>query len=146
MRAIIGYGNSLRGEDAFGLDVIKELQKVPLKETKLIAAHQLTPEMVLELQEADEIIFIDSCHDEKNPYALACSLNEQSTLNLSHHVSPKTVIYMLKNLYAKNPDFYIYSMMSDSFDVIEDKRRYRKCVERVSKHLGGTANLIGFFI
>lgn len=135
MRAIIGYGSSIRGEDAFGLDVIKELQNSPLKETKLISAHQLTPEMVLELQDADEIIFIDSCHDEKNPYALACSLVEQSTLNLSHHISPKTIIYMLINLYAKNPDFYIYSMMSGSFDVIGDKRRYRESVERVSKHL-----------
>lgn len=135
MRVIIGYGSSIRGEDAFGLDVIKELQNSPLKETKLISAHQLTPEMVLELQDADQIIFIDSCHDEKNPYALACSLVEQSTLNLSHHISPKTIIYMLKNLYAKNPDFYIYSMMSGSFDVIGDKRRYRESVERVSKHL-----------
>lgn len=135
MRAIIGYGNSLRGEDAFGLDVIKELQNSPLKETKLISAHQLTPEMVLELQDADEIIFIDSCHDEKNKYALACSLLEQRSLNLSHHISPKTIIYMLKNLYAKNPDFYIYSMMSSNFDVVEDKRRYRESVERVSKHL-----------
>lgn len=135
MRAIIGYGNSLRGEDAFGLDVIKELQKLQLKETKLLSAHQLTPEMTLELQDADEILFIDSCHDEKNQYSLACSLVEQSSLNLSHHISPKTVIYMLKSLYAKNPNFYIYSMMSSSFDVIEDKRRYRESVERVSKHL-----------
>lgn len=135
MRAIIGYGSSIRGEDAFGLDVIEELQKAPLKETKLISAHQLTPEMVLELQEADEIIFIDTCHDEKNPYALACSLVKQSSLNLSHHISPKTIIYMLKSLYAKFPDFYIYSMMSGSFDIIEDKKRYRECVERVSKHL-----------
>lgn len=135
MRAIIGYGSSIRGEDAFGLDVIKELQKLTLKETKLLLAHQLTPEMVLELQEAYEIVFIDSCHDEKNPYALACSLAEQSTLNLSHHISPKTIIYMLKSLYAKNPNFYIYSMMSGSFDVIGNKRRYRECVERVSKHL-----------
>ncbi|MDQ1245108.1 MAG: hypothetical protein QG565_1449 [Campylobacterota bacterium] len=135
MRAVIGYGNSLRGEDAFGLDVIKELQKLPLKETKLLSAHQLTPEMTLELQDADEIIFIDSCHDDKNPYALACSLAEQSTLNLSHHISPKTIIYMLKNLYAKNPDFYIYSMMSSNFESITDNKRYKETITAVTKHL-----------
>jgi hydrogenase maturation protease len=135
MRAIIGYGSAIRGEDAFGLDVIKELQNFPLKETKLISAHQLTPEMVLELQDADEIIFIDSCHDEKNRYALACSLSEQSTLNLSHHISPKTIIYMLKNLYAKNPDFYIYSMMSSSFESIADNKRYKEAITIISRHL-----------
>ena len=42
MRVIIGYGNELRGEDAFGLDVIKELQKLSLKDTKLISVFQLT--------------------------------------------------------------------------------------------------------
>lgn len=135
MRAIIGYGSSIRGEDAFGLDVIKELQNFPLKETKLLSAHQLTPEMTLELQDADEILFIDSCHDEKNPYALACSLAEQSTLNLSHHISPKTIIYMLKNLYAKNPHFYIYSMMSNSFESITDNKRYKEAIRIVSRHL-----------
>lgn len=135
MRVVIGYGSSIRGEDAFGLDVIKELQNSPLKKTKLISAHQLTPEMVLELQDADEIIFIDSCHDEKNPYALACSLSEQSTLNLSHHISPKTIIYMLKNLYAKNPHFYIYSMMSNNFEGITDNKRYKEAITIVSRHL-----------
>lgn len=135
MRAIIGYGNSLRGEDAFGLDVIKELQNSGLKETKLISAHQLTPEMTLELQDADEIVFIDSCHDDKNPYALACSLVEQSSLNLSHHISPKTIIYMLKNLYAKNPDFYIYSMMSSNFESITDNKRYKEAIRLIAEHL-----------
>ncbi|MBE0513399.1 hypothetical protein [Sulfurimonas sp.] len=135
MRAIIGYGSSIRGEDAFGLDVIKELQKLPLKETKLISVHQLTPEMVLELQDADEILFIDSCHDEKNPYALACSLREQSTLNLSHHISPKTIIYMLRSLYAKNPHFYIYSMMSGSFDGITDNVRYKDRVSMTADYI-----------
>lgn len=135
MRVVIGYGSSIRGEDAFGLDVIKELQNSPLKDTKLISAHQLTPEIVLELQEADEIIFIDACHDEKSPYALACSLAEQSSLNLSHHISPKTIIYMLKNLYAKNPDFYIYSMMSNNFESITDDKRYKEKILMTADHI-----------
>lgn len=135
MRSIIGYGNAIRGEDAFGLDVIKELKQLKPKNTKLLSAHQLTPEMVLELQDSNEIIFIDSCHDDKNPYALACSLSEQSNLSLSHHISPKTIIYMLKNLYAKNPNFYIYSMMSNSFDAITDKKRYTEAVSMTAEHI-----------
>ena len=135
MRAVIGYGSSIRGEDAFGLDVIKELQKLQLKKTKLFSAHQLTPETVLELQVADEIIFIDTCHDDQNPYALACSLVEQNTLNLSHHISPKTIIYMLRSLYSKNPHFYIYSMMSDSFDGITDNVRYKERVSMTAEHI-----------
>jgi hydrogenase maturation protease len=135
MRVIIGYGNSLRGEDAFGLDVIKELQRLSLKDTKLISGHQLIPEIVLELLDANEIIFIDTCYDEKNNYSLACSLTQQNNLNLSHHISPKTIIQMLNTLYGNHPDFFIYSMMSSSFDEIMDLKKYRECVDVVSKHL-----------
>lgn len=138
MRVIIGYGNELRGEDAFGLDVVRELQKIELKETKFISLHQLTPETVLELLEANEIVFIDTCYDEENHYALACSIKEQNSLNLSHHISPKMIIHMLKNLYAKEPKFLIYSMMSCSFDEISDKKMYEKCVKSIVKQLVNT--------
>ena len=135
MRAIIGYGNELRGEDSFGADVIKELQKLSLHDTKLIAMHQLTPEIVLELLEVDEVIFVDTCYDEKNHYALACLLKEQSSLNLSHHISPKTIIYMLNTLYDKKPEFLIYSMMSACFEKIADIKKYNNCIKMVAKQL-----------
>ena len=135
MRVIIGYGNELRGEDAFGVDTIKKLQKLSLKNTKLLSLHQLTPEIVLQLLDANEIIFIDASYDEKNHYALACPLTEQDNLNLSHHISPKTIIYMLNNLYKNMPKFLIYSMMSRSFDTIEDTLRYQECVDAVALYL-----------
>ncbi len=135
MRVIVGYGNELRGEDAFGVDVIKELEKFHLKNTKLISAFQLTPEIVLELLEADEIIFIDACNNEKNHYALACSLSEQSRFNLSHHISPKTIIAMLESLYEKHPNFFIYSMMTKSFDNIKSEKIYKMKIEQIVHHI-----------
>ncbi|MDP2894632.1 MAG: hypothetical protein Q8N78_09750 [Sulfurimonas sp.] len=135
MRAVVGYGNELRGEDAFGVDVIKELQKFHLKNTKLISALQLTPEMVLELLEADEIIFVDACYDEENHYALACSLSRQSGFNLSHHITPKSVIGMLKSLYEKHPNFFIYSMMTNSFDNIKNENIYKMKIEQIVHHI-----------
>jgi len=135
MRVIIGYGNELRGEDAFGVDTIKKLKKLDLKNTRLISMHQLTPELVLQLLDANEIIFIDASYDEKNHYALACSLTEQDNLNLSHHISPKTIIHILESLYTKLPKFFIYSMIGKNFEKIEDARRYEKCIDRVAKQL-----------
>lgn len=135
MRCIIGYGNTLRGEDAFGVDVIEELQKFSLKSTKLITHLQLTPEIVLELLDADEIVFVDACYDAENHYKLACSLFGQKNLTLTHHISPKTIMQMLQNLYGKHPNFFIYSMMSNSFDTIKEPKRYKECVSAVVKDL-----------
>jgi len=135
MRVIIGYGNELRGEDSFGIEVIKELKKLPLDNTRLISAFQLTPEMVLELLEAYEIIFIDASFNEDNQYALACSTTQQNSLSLTHHISPKSIIYMLNNLYNRSPEFFIYSMMTNSFNKIKDKEEYENSIKLLSTHL-----------
>ena len=128
-RIIVGYGNTLRGEDAFGVDVIKELEKVDLENTKLISTFQLTPELVLDLLDFDEIIFIDACYSPDNTYALACTVLKQNSTNLSHHISPDVVIAMLNNIYGKYPHFEIHSMLTNNFDEIIDKKIYKTTIE-----------------
>jgi hydrogenase maturation protease len=138
MRVIIGCGNELRGEDAFGVDVLKKLQKLHLPDTKLISTHQLTPEIALDLLDANEIIFIDAAYSVDERYTLSCPILKQNNLNVSHHIEPKYIIEILKHLYHKDPAFYIYSMRSCSFDKIEDQKRYNLNVEKlvsyISKH------------
>jgi len=138
MKVVIGYGNELRGEDAFGIDVIKELKKFKPKETKLLSSHQLTPELVLDLLEADEVIFVDVCYEEKNCYELACSTTRQKNLNISHQIYPSTIMQMLKSLYEKTPAFSIYSMQSNSFEKILDIKKYKENLKKVTKYIFAT--------
>ena len=134
MRIIVGYGNTLRGEDGFGVDVIDRLQKHELKNTRLIKEYQLTPELCLELLDGDEIIFIDAAYGKK-PYTLASPVDDGQNNNLSHHISPKMLISMLNSLYGVSPKFKIYSMLTNQFDEIYDKRRYKMCIKEVVDHL-----------
>lgn len=134
MRIIIGYGNSLRGEDAFGVDVISLLQKKKLKDTKLLSQYQLTPELSLELLEASEIIFIDALYGTDN-YALACDITNNQNANLSHHIGPKVIIAMLNNIYNRYPKFQIYSMVTNQFDIIKNKKEYNRCLNLIASYL-----------
>ncbi len=134
MRAIVGYGNELRGEDAFGIDVIKKLEKQNPKETKLISAFGLTPEIALELLDADEVIFIDAAYDEQNCYALACTTQTESS-NLSHHILPQTIISILNDLYDRHPSYLIYSMLTNSFDEIKEMARYNAGIQKILNEL-----------
>lgn len=131
MRAIIGYGNKLRGEDAFGVDVLKELEKFELHETKLLTAFGLTPELVLELLEADEVIFIDACYSNNNHYALACNMLVQQTPQLSHHITPELLMEILRSLYNKTPKYTLYSMFSNNFEEIQNAELYKKSLNAV---------------
>lgn len=135
MRVILGYGNSLRGEDGFGVDVITELEKFDLPQTKLISVFQLTPEIVLELLCADEIVFVDACFSQTDNYSLACAINRQNGFNLTHHISPKMVMEMLNSLYKKYPKFQIHSMLSSNFDFIENEKKYMTNVRKVANYL-----------
>lgn len=135
MRAILGFGNSLRGEDGFGVDVLHELQKYSLKDTKLITAFQLTPELALELVGFDEIIFVDAADSEVHHYALACNLEKSNQNLLSHHISISTLLAILNTLYKSFPKYQIYSMLTNSYDRIEDREKYEQNIIKIAKFL-----------
>lgn len=129
MITIVGFGNELRGEDAFGVNVISELQKLKLQNLKLISCFQLTPELTLELKDSSKIIFIDAAYSVEEQYKLACNLQNNISNSLTHHISIDTLIYMLKQLYNKSPNFEIFSMLTSSFDKIRDEEKYLKCIK-----------------
>ena len=140
MRVIIGYGNTLRGEDAFGVDVINQLLKhskeKAFKNTKLISVFQLTPELCLELLEAKKIVFIDALYSLDLKNILVCDINQDiKGTNLSHHISPKIIIAMLKDLYNCSFSYEIYSMTTCSFEIITDNKNYENCVREVSSFI-----------
>jgi len=135
LRTIIGYGNDLRGEDAFGVDVLKNLELENLENTQLLTLFQLTPEILLDLLESDEIVFVDACYSPDYPYALACNLEEQNQNTLSHHISYTMIVKMLNSLYNKYPKYEVFSMLSLEFDEVKDEKKYRQVVKNVSTYL-----------
>ena len=136
MRIIVGYGNTLRGEDGFGVEVVRLLQTKKLHNTKLLEVFQLTPELVLELLEATEIIFVDAAYCEQNNYLFACRLQEKNEPLLSHHITPQTIMQSLKILYNKEPGYEIFSLLCSNFDTIEDARQYRDKIGVLCDFLG----------
>src|ERR1017187_6668201 len=89
---IIGYGNPLRGDDAFGWRVAErllELNHDPAVE--ILCLHQLTPELMDPLSRADFAIFIDACAGGK-PGAIAerrIEAGAAGTASFTHHATPK---------------------------------------------------------
>lgn len=137
MRYVIGYGNELRVEDAFGFDVVSKLDSKDLTNIKILSLYQLTPEIVLDLLDADEVIFIDALYSIENKYAIACSLYEHTkdSLSLTHHISYKVIIHMLNNLYDRFPKYEVYSMLTNNFEKAGDTAKYKKSIDQVVNHL-----------
>jgi hydrogenase maturation protease len=58
---IIGYGNSLRSDDAAGIKVAETIATWQLPHVRSLAVHQLTPELAAELAAVELVIFVDAC-------------------------------------------------------------------------------------
>ena len=125
-RIVVGFGNDLRGEDGFGIEVIEELRKYHLCDTKLISIFQLTPELALELKEFDEIIFVDAADSSSDHYALACNLETTQHNTLSHHISIETILGILHTLYGHFPKFQVYSILTDHYESIGEQKKYKE--------------------
>lgn len=134
-RLILGFGNTLRGEDAFGVDAVLLLQNNTLKNTTVLSAFQLTPEMALEMLEYSHIIFIDTAFSPSHAYALACSLEKSNRVNLSHHISAFHLIHILNTLYGHFPSFEIFSMLGNNFEAISNVVAYKEALEKTTQFL-----------
>lgn len=134
-RLIIGYGNTLRGQDAFGIDAIVQLDNKALHNTTLLSVFQLTPEMALEMLEYSHIVFIDTAFSPSHAYALACSLDNTHAVNLSHHISAFHLIDILNTLYQHCPSFEIFSMLGNNFETINDQVTYTQALHKTVEFL-----------
>ncbi len=58
---IIGYGNTLRGDDGFGRVAAETLrQTIRDPEIEILAVHQLTPELMEPISRAERVLFLDA--------------------------------------------------------------------------------------
>ena len=61
---VIGYGNSIRGDDAFGPLVAERLeQTLQADRVEVLSRHLLTPELAADVRDASLVIFIDASSD-----------------------------------------------------------------------------------
>jgi hydrogenase maturation protease len=115
---IIGYGNPLRGDDAFGWRVAErllELNHDPAVE--ILCLHQLTPELMDPLSRADFAIFIDACAGGK-PGAIAerrIEAGAAGTASFTHHAAPEALLAGARTLYGQAAEAVMISVAGADF-------------------------------
>ncbi len=119
---IIGYGNTLRSDDGFGSHVAEALIECGnLTHTEIVAAQQLTPEMVETLQKVELVIFIDI------NIALApgeiqeqnITADDQLPTGFSHHLDPSRLLALCYSIYGHAPQAVLFSAGADHFELGE---------------------------
>ena len=61
---VIGYGNSLRGDDGAGPEVARRVMALDLPDAEVLEAHQLLPEHAEMISHYERVVFVDASVDE----------------------------------------------------------------------------------
>ncbi len=120
---ILGYGNPLRGDDAFGCYVAEQLETEYRHDdrVRIIPCHQLTPDLAETLSHYGTVVFIDaSCGQVDDGVRCVQLVPENAETTFSHHVTPSTLLIACEILYGCQPRAYVLSITGQSFELGEE--------------------------
>ena len=100
---LIGYGNTLRGDDALGPAVAERLRGHLA--AQIISCHQLTPELASALAEAEIAVFVDAAQVGPPGLVRVEQIEPKATASdsFTHHVTPAALLEMALALYGRAP-------------------------------------------
>jgi hydrogenase maturation protease len=116
---VVGFGNALRTDDGVGRAAAERCATDPrLDGATVMARHQLTPELALDVSRAAGVIFIDASH---GPPAGTLTIGQLDpdggggTLS-SHHVSPTSLVQLALELFGRAPAVWLVSVGVESME------------------------------
>ena len=116
---VIGYGNSLAGDDAIGFYAVQRLvgSELPGNVT-LKYIHQFMPEHAEDITEYDLLICIDAEVSSGFGELKCRKLNVdemRDTGTAAHDYTLESILFLAKQLYGKIPEVYLITVSGKSF-------------------------------
>jgi hydrogenase maturation protease len=105
MCLVIGYGNTLRGDDGVGQKIATIVAEWNLPGVRSHSVHQLTPELALDIAQSQLVIFVDAAVQSKLEVK-QLFLDENQSQSLGHSSNPYTLLSLAKILYNHVPLAY----------------------------------------
>ncbi len=111
---VIGYGNTLRGDDGVGFRVAEQLAGVG-DQVQAIAVHQLTPELSAEVADAETVWFVDAWVGGSTPTVTPLAIASAPPA-MDHGWQPESLLHLAKVLYGAAPVAYHLLIPAQQFD------------------------------
>ena len=101
---LIGYGNTLRGDDALGPMAIERLRPL-LLDVECLGCQQLAPELAERLAECELAIFVDAACDGEPGLVRMERLSPKpgGIASLTHHLEAAALLELAQALYGRVP-------------------------------------------
>ena len=115
---IIGYGNPLRGDDAVGFLAAERLrEQIHDPKIEVLAVHQLTPELMEPISQADRVIFIDAAADGEPGEICETRIEGEAASSFSHIATPEALLAGVQNLFNRSPAAILITINGRDFEI-----------------------------
>lgn len=114
---VIGYGNTWRGDDGAGPDVALRIEAMKLPGVRVLAVHQLTPELAEALSLMERAYFIDvSVAARKEPVDIERLTAECANPLATHSFDPRALLGLSQVLYGRAPRAWMVTIAGHQFE------------------------------
>jgi hydrogenase maturation protease len=119
---IVGFGNSLRGDDAIGEIVAQAFSgEAAIDGANVVICLQLTPELAEHLAVVDLVVFIDAAAGIQPGRIVVTPLRGAPALSvgLVHHLNPEELLFLSSSLYGRSPQAFLVAVGAGSLELDE---------------------------
>lgn len=102
---IIGYGNTIRGDDGAGYRMAEAVAQWNLNHLRSLAVHQLTPDLAEAIAQANTVIFVDAVATSSEVQIEPLKPNDAESFT-GHYADPRSLLALTYALYEVIPTAY----------------------------------------
>jgi hydrogenase maturation protease len=133
---VIGYGNTLRGDDGVGPRVAEAVEALHLPGVHTLVCQQLSPEHAAPISLAQTVIFVDATVDAPQEVQLRQLEPGETTQLMAHAADPRTMLALSRDVFGHVPNAWWLTIPAVKMDFCEDltpeaQRGFAEAVEKI---------------
>jgi hydrogenase maturation protease len=132
---VIGYGNTLRGDDGVGPRVAEAVGALGLPNVRTLICHQLSPEHAAPIAVAETVVFVDAAVDAPADVQLRPILPSDTSQLMAHAADPGIMLALSRDVFGHVPCAWWLTIPAVNLAFTEEltATARRGCVEAVEK-------------
>jgi hydrogenase maturation protease len=132
---IIGYGNTLRGDDGVGPRVAEAVGALHLPGVRTLICQQLSPEHAAPISIAHTVIFVDAAVDAPQEVQLRRLDPNDTPQLLAHAADPQTMLALSRDVFGHVPQAWWLTIPAVKMEFSETltPEAQHGCAEAISK-------------
>lgn len=117
---VIGYGNTLRGDDGVGPRVAEAVEALHLPGVRTLVCQQLSPEHAAPIALADTVIFVDAAVDAPDEVQFRRLEPGDTSQLMAHAADPRTMLALSRDVFGHVPQAWWLTIPAENMEFSEE--------------------------